>query len=198
MNMFGKELWRSVVMTVALVVIVCGVYPVAVFVLAQGVFPGKANGSIVYHNGSIAGSELLAQAFTGAGYFHPRPSAAGTAGYDALASGGSNLGPISKDLISAVQDRVGKYREENGVSDGTPVPADAVSASGSGLDPHISVQNALLQASRVAKARGVDAVAVKDEIRKNTEGRTLGILGEPRVNVLLLNMSLDRAQSKGK
>lgn len=197
MNAFGKELLRAAVLTVALAVIVCGAYPVAVFVLAQGLFPSSANGSIVYHNGSAAGSALLAQGFTGAGYFHPRPSAAG-AGYDALASGGSNLGPLSKDLIASVHERVLKYREENGISEDTPVPADAVTASGSGLDPDISVQNALLQAPRVAKARGFEAAAIADEVRKHTDGRTFGILGEPRVNVLLLNLSLDTRAGEGK
>lgn len=197
MHLFGKELLRAFAMTAALTVIVCGAYPVTVFVLAQGLFPFRANGSIVYHGGTAAGSELLAQGFSGAGYFHSRPSAAGS-GYDALASGGSNLGPLSKELIGAVRDRAGKYRDENGVPEGAPVPADAVTASGSGLDPHISVQNALLQASRVAQARGVDAGIIREEIRKRTEGRTLGVLGEPRVNVLLLNLALDQARPKAK
>jgi potassium-transporting ATPase KdpC subunit len=193
----AKELLISVVMTVALIVLVCGVYPVAVFAMAQGLFPGKANGSIVYHNGTAVGSELLGQRFENPKYFHSRPSAAGT-GYDGMASGGSNLGPTSKDLRDKVQERVKKYREENDLAEGTLVPADAVTASGSGLDPHISVENALLQSARVAKVRGRDVVRVNELIRKHTEWRTMGLLGEPRVNVLQLNLALDQEKKSGK
>lgn len=197
MKMFAKELTVSVVMTAALTVILCGIYPVAVFALAQGLFPGKANGSILYHNGTAVGSELLGQPFNTPRYFHPRPSAAGT-GYDGKASCGSNLGPTSKDLIDKVRERVVKYREENGLAQDAPVPADAVMASGSGLDPHISVENALLQAARVAKARGWEVGRVNELIQEHTEGRTLSLLGEPRLNVLLLNLALDRQEKNGK
>ncbi|MDQ1258014.1 MAG: potassium-transporting ATPase KdpC subunit [Candidatus Hydrogenedentes bacterium] len=197
MRIFARELLTSAAMTVSLAVIVCGAYPVAVFALAQGVFPGKANASIVYHKGAAAGSRLLGQQFTSPGYFHPRPSAAGH-GYDTSTSGGSNLGPTSRDLIDRVRERAQKYREENNLSGHALVPADAVTASASGLDPHIGLQNAMLQAPRVAKARGMDVDAVNDQIGECTEGRTFGILGEPRVNVLELNMSLDQKYNTGK
>jgi K+-transporting ATPase ATPase C chain len=141
-------------------------------------------------DGNVVGSSLLAQGFAGPSYFHPRPSAAGL-GYDAVNSGGTNLGPTSKKLIEDVKQRVADYRAENGLSSDTPVPADAVTSSASGLDPHISVRNATLQAARVAKARGVGEKDVLAKIGANTEGRTLGFLGEPRVNVLTLNLSLD-------
>ena len=197
MKTFLRELLVSLVMTVALIVIVCGIYPVAVFAMAQGLFPGAANGSIVYHNGAPVGSALLGQKFESPKYFHARPSAAG-AGYDGLASGGSNLGPTSKDLVEKVQERVKTYRAENGLAEDTPVPADAVTASGSGLDPHISVENAMLQAARVAKAHGWDIGNVNALIRKQTASRTLALLGEPRVNVLLLNLALDQQTKVGK
>jgi len=192
MGIFTKELLRSVLITVVLALIVCGAYPVAVFAMAQGFFPSKANGSIVYYNGTAVGSKLLGQQFTSPEYFHPRPSAAGN-GYDGTASGGSNLGPTSKDLLDKVGRRVKEYRQENELPENASAPADAVTASGSGLDPDISVANALLQAPRVAKARGMDLAAVQAEIRKHTAGRTLGILGETRVNVLLLNLALDKS-----
>lgn len=185
-----KELRLSLVATLCLAVLLCGVYPIVVWGFAQGLFPREANGSLVVKAGQTAGSNLLAQGFTGAKYFHPRPSAAGS-GYDAAGSGGSNLGPLSKQLIDDTAQRVRDYRTENRLAPDVPVPADAVSASGSGLDPHISPENALLQAPRVARARGLSEEAVIGKIRARTEGRTLGILGEPRVNVLLLNLDLD-------
>jgi K+-transporting ATPase ATPase C chain len=191
------ELKTSLIMTAALAVILCGLYPLAVFATAQAFFPKKAAGSLLRSGAEIIGSQLLAQPFTGSQYFHPRPSAAGD-GYDASASGGSNLGPISKKLIDTVKERVEQYRAENGLRPDAEAPADAVTASGSGLDPHISVANALLQAPRVAKARGSSEDAVKEEIRRNTEGRDLGILGQPRVNVLLLNLALDKAADDDK
>lgn len=197
MKIVAREFLTAVAMTIALAVIACGAYPVAVFAMAQGVFPAKANGSIVYHNGSAVGSQLLGQPFTSPRYFHPRPSAAGN-GYDAAASGGSNLGPTSQALVDSVHGRVQKYRALNRLPDNSAIPADAVTASGSGLDPHISVQNALLQTPRVAQARGVDVRVIKDEIGKHTAGRTFGFLGEPRVNVLRLNMSLDYKLGTGK
>ncbi len=197
MKHFVNELRISVVLTAALAVLVCGLYPLAVFVAAQGLFPGKANGSIVYHNGSAVGSDLLGQAFKSPQYLHPRPSAAGN-GYDTMASGGSNLGPTSKVLIEKTRKCVDEYRNENGLSREIQVPADAVMASASGLDPHISVENALLQASRIAKARGVPPDVINEEIRKHTEGRALGVLGEPRVNVLQTNLALDRRAAAGK
>jgi K+-transporting ATPase ATPase C chain len=155
------------------------------------VFPRQANGSLVVQNGKIAGSELLAQNFSDPKYFHPRPSAAGETGYDGGSSGGSNLGPTSKKLIDAVRERIEAYRTDNGLVSSVPVPADAVTASASGLDPHISIPNALIQAKRIAKIRGLGESAVKAMIKAHTEGRDLGLFGEERVNVLKLNLALD-------
>ena len=142
-------------------------------------------------NGKIVGSELIGQNFTDAKYFHPRPSMAGDVGYDATSSGGSNLGPTSKKLIDLIKKRVEAFRAENNLPLSVKVPVDAVTASASGLDPHISVRNALLQAPRIAKARGMEEKAVVEKIEANTQGRDLYILGEPRVNVLTVNLSLD-------
>jgi K+-transporting ATPase ATPase C chain len=185
-----KELRISLVATLCLAVILCGVYPMVVWGLAQGIFPREANGSLIVKGGNTMGSSLLAQGFAGEKYFHPRPSAAGS-GYDAANSGGSNLGPLSKKLIADTAQRVRGYRAENNLAPDVRIPADAVSASGSGLDPHISPENALLQAPRVARARGLSEEVVIAKIKAHTEGRTLGIFGEPRVNVLLLNLDLD-------
>jgi len=138
----------------------------------------------------VRGSKLLAQGFTAEKYFHPRPSAAGN-GYDAASSGGSNLGPTSKKLADSVAQNVADYRAQNGLATNAPVPADAVTASGSGLDPHISVRNAELQAPRVAQARGLTLEKVREFIRKSTDSADLGFLGEPGVNVLRLNLALD-------
>jgi potassium-transporting ATPase KdpC subunit len=188
-----NELRISVIATVCLAVLLCGIYPVLVWLVAQGIFPDQANGSLVSIKGQIIGSSLLAQSFTGAGYFHPRPSAAGD-GYDAVSSGGSNLGPTSQKLIAAVKERVAAYRAENKLAPEVLIPVDAVTASASGLDPHISVKNALLQASRVAGVRGISEEALRKKIASRTEGRDLGIFGEPRVNVLMLNLDLDGKQ----
>jgi potassium-transporting ATPase KdpC subunit len=193
MKGFWKEMRTGIICTLVLGVIVCGIYPLAVLGIAQGLFPGRANGSMVAHRGQVVGSELLGQRFTGDRYFHPRPSSAGT-GYDPLRSGGSNLGPLSLKLIDTVRKRAVVYRHENGLSSGTMIPADAVTASASGLDPHISLDNALLQAPRVARARGAGEEAVRNLIAEHTEGRNLGFLGEPRVNVLMLNLDLDRGR----
>jgi potassium-transporting ATPase KdpC subunit len=184
-----NELRISFVATLCLAVLLCGIYPALVWAVAQSLFPSQANGSLVERKGQIIGSSLLGQQFAGPGYFHPRPSAAGE-GYDAANSGGSNLGPTSQKLIAAVQERVAAYRAENKLAPGQLIPADAVTASGSGLDPHISVKNALLQAGRVARARGVDVEVLQKKIHSRTEGRELGIFGEPRVNVLMLNIDL--------
>ncbi|MGB7630176.1 MAG: K(+)-transporting ATPase subunit C [Candidatus Deferrimicrobium sp.] len=184
------ELRASITATLLLAVLCGGIYPAVVWGVGQGFFSDKANGSLVRFNGKVVGSALIAQGFSGPPYFHPRPSAAGQ-GYDAVNSGGTNLGPTSKKLIEDVKQRVAAYRAENGLSSDTPVPADAVTSSASGLDPHISVRNALLQAARVAKARGIGEKVLLARIEAHTEGRTLGFLGEPRVNVLTLNLSLD-------
>ncbi len=190
----GKELLAqlriALAAVAALAVLLCGAYPLAVWAMAQGLFPWRANGSLLVREGEVAGSALLGQRFEGPAYFHPRPSAAGS-GYDAAASGGSNLGPTSKALIDRVRKRMDDYRRENDLRPETPIPPDAVTASGSGLDPHISVSNAHLQARRVAKARRLDEALLRRKIKNFTAGRDLGILGEPRVNVLMLNLDLD-------
>jgi K+-transporting ATPase ATPase C chain len=190
MKNWMKELRISLVAVLSLAVILCGLYPAAVWVLAQGLFPAKANGSLIVRSGITLGSSLIGQSFSGPEYFHPRPSAAGQ-GYDAVRSGGSNLGPTSKKLIDAVRRRSSDYRAETSLGPEIMVPADAVTASASGLDPHVSLKNALLQLPRVAKARGLDEMAVRKLVEAYTKGRDLGIFGEPRVNVLMLNLALD-------
>jgi K+-transporting ATPase ATPase C chain len=191
------ELRRSFVAVAALAVILCGLYTLLAWVLAQGLFPGRANGSPIVRDGVVVGSSLIGQTFSSPAYFHPRPSAAGQ-GYDAGRSGGTNLGPLSKDLVETVRRRIAEYRAENGLSAETLVPADAVTASGSGLDPHISPENARLQAPRVARARGLSEAALREQIKAFTEGRALGFLGEPRVNVLRLNLALDGVSDAGR
>ena len=187
------DLRISLIATLSLAVLLCGLYPALVWVAAQGIFHDEANGSLIIRSGKIVGSSLLAQGFTGAKYFHPRPSAAGS-GYDAANSGGSNLGPLSRKLMDGIEQRVSEYRTSNGLSPDTRVPVDAVTASGSGLDPHISMGNALLQAPRVARARGLSEETVQRKIAARMEGRFLGIFGEPRVNVLLLNLDMDEGK----
>ena len=197
MKVWLAELRRSFLAVVVLAIILCGLYPLVAWVLAQGLFPGRANGSLIVRDGVVAGSSLIGQSFSSAKYFHPRPSAAGQ-GYDGGRSGGTNLGPLSKDLVETVRRRIAAYREENGLSASTPVPADAVTASGSGLDPHISPENARLQAPRVSRARGLAEAVVLARIEACTEGRALGILGEPRVNVMRLNLALDGVPDAGR
>jgi K+-transporting ATPase ATPase C chain len=188
-----SELRGAIVSTIVLAVVCCGLYPLIVYGIAQGLFRDKANGSlIVGADGSIRGSRLLGQGFTDPKYFHPRPSAAGN-GYDAAGSSGSNLGPTSQRLAATIKDRIASYRSENGLGANDQVPADAVTASGSGLDPHISLRNAELQIPRVAKARGIAAQHVRELVAKYTEGPDFGILGDPGVNVLELNLALDSA-----
>jgi K+-transporting ATPase ATPase C chain len=185
------QLRISLVATLFLALILCGVYPLTVWVLAQGMFPDRANGSLVKDNDRLLGSRLIAQGFQSPKYFHPRPSAAGQ-GYDATRSGGTNLGPLSRKLVETVRQRAEEYRNKNNLPLDAPVPADAVTASASGLDPHISLKNALVQAHRVARGRGLSENLVLKQVELHTEGRDLGILGEPRVNVLMLNLALDR------
>jgi len=192
MKEFFSHIRGAVVSTFVLAVVCCGLYPLIVFGISQTFFREKANGSLVVDSGgTVRGSKLLGQAFADPKYFHPRPSAAGN-GYDATSSGGSNLGPTSRKLNDAIKERIAAYRAENGLSESAPVPADAVTASGSGLDPHISLQNAELQIPRVVKARGVPAAKVRELIRQNTNGRDFGVFGEPGVNVLQLNRALDQ------
>lgn len=175
-----------VVFTVVLGVI----YPMVSTALGQVAFGDEADGSLIRRDGVVVGSELIGQTFVAPEYFHGRPSAAGS-GYDGAASSGSNLGPLNPDLLASVEERVAAYREENGLGADVAVPVDAVTASGSGLDPHISVANARLQAPRVAAARGLSVETVLALVDEHTDGRMLGVLGEPAVNVVLLNIALD-------
>ena len=192
MKSFLADLRISLLLTLGFVVLLCGVYPLAVWVGAQLLFPAKANGSLLTDaDGTVRGSALLAQNFSSAKYFQPRPSAAGT-GYDAANSSGTNLGPTSQKLADSIKAAVAAYRTANGLAADAPVPADAVTSSGSGLDPHISLANAELQAPRVARVRRLPLACVQALIHRSTADRDLGILGEPGVNVLLLNLALDR------
>lgn len=187
-----KSLIRpALVMTLTLCVLTGVVYPGVVTGIAQALFPAQANGSLISRDGTVRGSALLGQGFTAPHYFHSRPSAAGANGYDASASAGSNKGPTDSTLLSLVTTRV-----EEAVAQGATsgqVPADLVTASGSGLDPHISPANAALQVARVASARGVDVSAMQALVEAHTEARQFGVLGEPRVNVLQLNLAVDSA-----
>ena len=170
------EFGRSIVATIFFAIVLCGLYPLVVYGAAQLLFPHQANGSFLMDkSGAIRGSELLAQNFTGAGYFHPRPSAAGSNGYDATSSGGSNLGPTSSNLVANITANIATYRSDNNLATNAPVPADAVTASASGLDPHISVANAEIQIPRVAKVRGISEEQVRKLVQQNTSGRDLGL-----------------------
>ncbi|HEX3087670.1 MAG TPA: K(+)-transporting ATPase subunit C [Ilumatobacteraceae bacterium] len=185
-----RQLRPAILITVVFTV-VCGLaYPLLSTAIGQAAFHDKANGSLIERDGVVVGSELIGQAFTAPQYFHSRPSAAG-AGYDGSASSGSNLGPTNPDLLSAVQERVDAYRSENGLAPDAMVPVDAVTASGSGLDPHISIANANLQTKRVAGERGLAVADVEQLVKKYTDGRQLWVLGEPGVNVVELNLALD-------
>jgi len=166
-------------------------YPLVVTLLSQWIFPHQANGSILMKDGKVVGSKLIAQAFTGDQYFHPRPSAAGN-GYDPTSSGGSNLGPTNQALVTRVQQEVAKLQKEN---PGAAIPADLVTTSGSGLDPDISPAAAEFQIPRVAKARGMNTDDLRRVVARHTKPRQLGLLGEPRVNVLELNLDLDASAS---
>ena len=207
-----EETISSILATVVLAVVVSGLYPLLVWGLGQGLFHHQANGSLIVaaDGKTVLGSELLGQNFGGKTYFNPRPSAAGAAGYDPTASSGTNLGPTSDKLVNGqhkkdaagnvvndpsnydgIKDLVAAYRVANGLKDADAVPADAVTRSGSGLDPHISVANAALQFPRVARERNMAPAAVQRLLDKYTEGRDLGLFGEARVNVLRLNLALD-------
>ena len=201
---------RPALMSVLVMVVLTGlIFPGVVTAFASVLFPHRARGSLISTEGKVTGSELIGQTFNAPGYFHPRPSAAG-GGYDATASGGTNLGPTSDKLINGIHKKLpdGKdapgnyegirdlamaYRNENGLAPGTPIPADAVTRSASGLDPEISPANAALQLARVAKTRGLAEDVVHRLVTQNTRGRQYGILGEPGVNVLKLNLALDEA-----
>jgi K+-transporting ATPase ATPase C chain len=185
-----RQILPAILLFLMLTVLTGIVYPLAMTGAAQVAFPNRADGWLVKRDGKVVGSRLIGQNFSDARYFHPRPSAAGD-GYDAMSSSASNLGPSNPDLIAEVRKRVAAYRADNRVPPGTAVPADAVSASGSGLDPHISPANARLQAPRVARTRGLSVSTVLDLIDEHTDARSLGFLGEPGVNVLELNLALD-------
>jgi K+-transporting ATPase ATPase C chain len=190
MKEFLSQLRGAIMSTVMLAVVCCGIYPVVVFGLGRA-FADKADGSLIVDStGAIRGSKLIGQPFSGAKYFHPRPSAAGN-GYDPTSSGGSNLGPTSKKLADGIAQNIADYRSQNGLDTNAPVPADAVTASASGLDPHISVENAALQAPRVARERGMKVEDLRALISQYTDTPDLGFLGDAGVNVLRLNLALD-------
>lgn len=194
MRAFIRQL-RPALLIAAVFTIICGlIYPLAVTAVGQVAFSDNANGSLIKRDGVVIGSRLIGQNFVAPEYFHSRPSAAG-GGYDGSASSGSNLGPSSPDLIAAVTDRSAAYREENGLAADALVPVDAVTASASGLDPHISIANARIQATRVAAERNRSVDEVLQMIEDHTDGRDLGVLGEPGVNVVELNLALDEQTS---
>ena len=184
-------------------IVLCGViYPLATTAVASVIFPYQSQGSLITVNGKVIGSELIGQNFAAPKYFHPRPSATTKTGttdkaepYNAAQSGASNYGPTNKKLIDGVKAAVDAYRKENGLAADTLVPVDAVTASGSGLDPDISIANANFQVKRVAQARNLPVAQIQQLVQQNTQGRQLGILGEPRVNVLKLNLALDGSKS---
>ena len=182
----------TILATIVLTILFGLAYPLGFTGLAQVLFPHLANGSLVTVNGKVAGSELIGQSFTKPEYFHGRPSAAGNNGYDAANSGGSNLGPTNQKLVDRVKADVQKFRAEDPDYTG-PIPADLLTSSGSGLDPHISPASAEAQVARIAKARGVTPDRIAELVAKHTDGRQWGIFGEPRVNVLLLNIDLDQS-----
>jgi len=187
-----SEIRPAIVSTVVFAVICCGFYPLAVTGISKLAFADKANGSLIVDaKGTLIGSSLIGQNFSGEEYFHSRPSAAGANGYDAANSCGSNLGPTSQKLADLIKERVAAYRTTNGIAENQQVPADAVTASASGLDPHISPANAALQVARVAKARSLSAEKIKELISANTDKADLGMLGVDGVNVLKLNLALD-------
>jgi K+-transporting ATPase ATPase C chain len=188
-----RNLATAIMMTIVFTILTGLIYPLVIAGIAQGLFPHQANGSLIERHGQVVGSSLIGQNFSGPGYFHSRPSAAGDKGYDATASGGSNLAPTNKALIEAVKSRLKDVMEENPGTTPSQVPIDLVTSSGSGLDPEISPAAAQIQIARVAKARGLSEDRVRELVQQATHGRWGGILGEPGVNVLQLNLALDNA-----
>jgi K+-transporting ATPase ATPase C chain len=191
-----KTLKISISIMAVLTIILGGIYPLAVFLIGQTFFSFKANGSLLFNpkNQTVIGSSLIGQNFQSPLYFHPRPSYAGPNGYDAIRSGASNLPQTSTKLIGAVEQRAEQYRQFNLVPLDVYIPIDAVTASGSGLDPHISISNALLQIPRIAKARNISEEKVARLVQQQTTREAFGILGQPHINVLMLNLSLDQCQ----
>jgi len=186
-----RQIMNAIGMLVVLTVI-CGlIYPLMMTGLAQAVFPHQANGSIIIRDGAPVGSKLIGQNFANPGYFHGRPSSAGEKGYDASNSGGSNLGPTSKKLMDTVSDNLKQVRDDNALNESAGIPSDLVLASGSGLDPDITPAAAYLQVERVARERNLDVAEVSQLVAKHIQGRQWGLFGEPRVNVLELNLALD-------
>jgi K+-transporting ATPase ATPase C chain len=187
-----KNLITAVLMTLVTTALFGLLFPLLITGLAQVLFPKQANGELVTRNGQVIGSRWIGQSFSSSGYFHSRPSSAGT-GYDAANSGGSNLGPTNQTLVARVQGDADRLQAEN---PGTAVPIDLLTTSGSGLDPHISPEAAEFQVPRIAKERGLSEDAVRNAVRQHTESRQFGFLGEPRVNVLELNLALDELSPK--
>lgn len=186
-----KQIGRAAISLLTLTILLGVVYPLAVTGITTLLFPYQAHGSLVYKNGQEVGSSLIGQGFSAPGYFQGRPSSAGAGGYDPTSSGGSNLGPTNKILLATIAERAEKIRLDNGSPQGTMIPADIVTASGSGLDPHISPASALLQVGRVARSRNMPEQKIQDLVASHIENRDLGFLGQPRVNVLQLNLGLD-------
>ena len=193
-----RTLITAIAMTIALTLLTGIVYPLMVWGVAQVLFPSQANGSLVVRDGHVVGSEIIGQNFAAARYFHPRPSAAGDKGYDASNSGGSNLGPTNRKLVETAKAELHKVLEENPGISPAQVPVDMVTASGSGLDPEISPAAAELQVTRVAKARGLSEAAVREVVRNNRRPRLAGFFGEPGINVLDLNLALDRLGARAR
>lgn len=192
MKTFITHLRGALVSTLIFAVVLCGVYPVTIWAIGQLLFPDQSNGSLIVDaNGTVRGSRLIGQNFQSEKYFHSRPSAAGANGYDGASSSGTNLGPTSQKLADQIKERIVAYRKLNGLSSNAEVPADAVTASGSGLDPHISLRNAELQTGRVARVRDLPEAKIRELIRAHIQSADWGIIGEAGVNVVELNLALD-------
>ncbi|AEF16901.1 MULTISPECIES: potassium-transporting ATPase subunit KdpC [Thermoanaerobacterium] len=189
--MIKNAILKSLILLIVLSVFTGLLYPLTITGIAQLIFPHQANGSLIYKDGQAVGSSLIGQQFSDPKYFHGRPSSAGESGYDATSSSASNLGPTNKLLIEKVEKLAQQVREENGLKSNTAVPSDIITSSASGLDPDISIEAALMQIPRIAKARGISEEKLKNLVNEHITGRQLGILGEPRVNVLELNIALD-------